>query len=116
MPALVAAFEGYTRTFWYPTIMPHILFTPDEEDKALALGFWHPSQYTKYLKKMSLNDNESGDNSNNDSNIQQVVSIDNHEMKTASTNTANNNKNDNKNDNKQVKEQLTELKDGDEVV
>ena len=47
MPAIVAAFHDRTDVFWFPTTMPPVLLSPEEEEKALWQGAWSPADYRK---------------------------------------------------------------------
>lgn len=75
MPAVIAAFGTHTNVFWWPTRMPPVILSLEQEQDALWKGHWNPQRFiqeanvvTDDVEKGQLN--KTGDSSVNASKSQ----------------------------------------------
>lgn len=45
MPAVIAAFGTHTNVFWWPTRMPAVVLSLEQEQDALWKGYWNPRRF-----------------------------------------------------------------------
>ena len=50
MPAVVAASGSHTNVFWWPSRMPTVILSAQEEENALWKGYWNPHRFVEDSK------------------------------------------------------------------